>query len=248
MEAIVLAAGKGTRMRSPLPKVLHPLHGRPLVLWSLASLGAAGVEHAVVVVGHGADQVEARVRAASDPRIPPVTFALQRAQRGTGDALRVGLEGVRDPASIVVVVPGDVPGLRPATVEAVARQVAQGAALGLVAFRPADPTGYGRLVTGGGAVRRIVEEADATEAERALDLCNAGVYAARGHDWARWTAGLTPDNAQGEIYLTDVVELAAEAGPVRWIEAPAREVFGINDPAQLAQAHAWVEPPDPAGA
>ncbi|RMG93697.1 MAG: hypothetical protein D6705_18095 [Deltaproteobacteria bacterium] len=244
MEAIVLAAGKGTRMRSALPKVLHPLHGRPLVGWSLRALHDAGAEHVVVVVGHEAKAVEAR--ASEDARTLglDVSFALQASQRGTGDAVRVGLSSLRRHDAPVVIVPGDVPAVEPKTLAGLAERLAGDVRLGLVVFRPEDPTGYGRVVRGpdGGALR-IVEDADASEAERGIRWCNAGIYAARGDDLARWLRGIGDDNARGEIYLTDVVARAAAEGRVVCVEAPEREVFGINDPERLAWAHTQVPPP-----
>ena len=171
--AIVLAAGQGTRMRSRIPKVLHPLAGRPLILHVLDALTAAGVERTVVVIGHGADAVEAAIG-------DRATTARQEPQRGTADAVRVGLEALgADAEGVVLVTMGDAP-LQPAAlfVRLLAEQGAGGTPLALVSARMDDPSGYGRIVRGpDGGAAAIVEEADADEATLALSEVNAGTYA-----------------------------------------------------------------------
>jgi bifunctional UDP-N-acetylglucosamine pyrophosphorylase / glucosamine-1-phosphate N-acetyltransferase len=169
--AIVLAAGQGTRMRSRIPKVLHPLAGRPMIDHVLEHLAAAGIEHRVVVIGHGADQVEA----ALGDRVPTVR---QEPQLGTADAVRCGLTRVPNGVRHVIVTMGDTPLLPAEVFQALLREQAEGdAAVVLLAARVADPTGYGRIVRAAdGGVQAIVEEADADVALRARDEVNVGSY------------------------------------------------------------------------
>lgn len=229
--AVVLAAGKGTRMRSDLPKVLHPLAGAPLVAHAIRAAQAAGAGDVVVVVGHGADQV----RAAVAPEFPGVKFALQAEQHGTGHAVQCALPALAGHDGPVLILSGDVPLLRPATLRALADLCAgSGAGLALATFRPPDPTGYGRIVRDlEGRVRAIVEHRDATADQRALGECNAGVYCAAAELLRRELPTLGRGNAQGEIYLTDLIARAADRG-VTSIEVDADEVAGVNTPEQLA--------------
>ena len=231
-EAIVLAAGQGTRMRSRIPKVLHPLAGRPLLLHVLDVLAAIGVERPVVVTGHGAEAVEAAVgdRAATMRQEP---------QRGTGDAVRVGLEAIPGSDGVVLVTMGDAPMLPPALLQRViAEQRAGGTPLALVSARMDDPSGYGRIVRGpDGGVAAIVEEADADEATLALHEVNVGTYAFE-LPWLREAIGRVSASASGELYLTDVIALAAdEACPASVVVADdAADAIGINDRIALAEA------------
>jgi bifunctional UDP-N-acetylglucosamine pyrophosphorylase / glucosamine-1-phosphate N-acetyltransferase len=230
--AVVLAAGQGIRMRSRLPKVLHPLAGRPMIEHVLSSLTAAGIAQQVVVTGHGGEQVEA----ALDGR---VTTARQDPQKGTADAVRVGLAGVSDDVRQVVVAMGDAP-LVPAELfeELMRAQSANDACIALLASRPADPTGYGRIVRGAdGSVREIVEELDASDATRGLDEVNAGTYCFDA-GWLRATIGEVPASSSGEHYLTDLVAMAVAAqGRVVVVSAERPELaMGINDRVGLAEA------------
>lgn len=229
--AVVLAAGKGTRMRSDLPKVLHPLAGEPLAAHAIRAALAAGAGGVVVVVGHGAAQVEQDLA----PRFPGLRFALQAEQRGTGHALQCALPALDAHAGPVLILSGDVPLLRPGTLRALLTAwEASAGGLALCTFTPADPTGYGRIVRdAGGPVRAIVEERDATPDERAIRECNAGVYCADAALLRRELPRLGSANAQGEIYLTDLVRVAAAAG-VRALPTPEEEVAGVNTPEQLA--------------
>ncbi len=230
--AIVLAAGQGTRMRSRIPKVLHPLAGRPLILHVLDALAAAGVSRPVVVTGHGGDAVEAAIGGRA-------ITARQQPQRGTGDAVRVGLDALDLREGAVLVAMGDSPMMSPAAYgRLIEAQRASGARLALLSARLADPSGYGRVVRDAdGRVAAIVEEADADAAVRALDEVNAGAYA---FDLA-WLSGAisrVPTSASGELYLTDVIALAAAEGcPAAVVTAddPA-DVMGINDRVGLAAA------------
>ena len=230
--AVVLAAGQGTRMRSSLPKVLHPLAGRPMLEHVLASLAAAGIEQPIVVVGHGAEQVEALLAGR-------VTTVRQQPQKGTADAVRAGLEQVEDGTRQVVVAMGDAP-LVPAALfkDLLRAQSAADACMALLVSRPSDPTGYGRIVRGAdGGVRAIVEERDADPQTRALGEVNAGVYCFDG-GWLRANIAAVPASASGEHYLTDLVAMAATAGGQAVVVSASRAelAMGINDRSELAAA------------
>jgi UDP-N-acetylglucosamine diphosphorylase/glucosamine-1-phosphate N-acetyltransferase len=230
--AVILAAGKGTRMGSDLPKVLHRFLGEPLVVHPIRAARAAGAEAVVVIVGHGAAEVEA---ALADQ--PDLRFALQSEQRGTGHAVQCALPALADHAGSVLILSGDVPRLRPATLHALAAAAALSrGGLALATFTPPDPTGYGRIVRdGAGEVVAIVEERDASPAQRAIGECNAGVYCAAASLLRRELPRLGSANAQGEIYLTDLVAVAAGQGGVGAVLVPADEVAGVNTLAQLAE-------------
>jgi bifunctional UDP-N-acetylglucosamine pyrophosphorylase/glucosamine-1-phosphate N-acetyltransferase len=229
--AIVLAAGQGTRMRSRVPKVLHPIAGRPMIEHVLDALRGAGIEHAVVVTGHGADAVEKAIAERA-------TAARQEPQRGTADAVRVGLAAAPADASALVVTMGDVPLQRAERyVELLDALHRGGAAIALVAATPVDPTGYGRVVRGERGVTAIVEEADADETTRAIGEVNVGIYAFDAA-WLRDAIGRVGASASGEYYLTDLVALpVAEGRGVDVVVAPdADDAIGINDRVALAAA------------
>ena len=230
--AVVLAAGQGTRMKSRLPKVLHPLAGRPMLDHVLASLAEAGIEQQVVVTGHGADQVEA----ALGGRVRSVR---QESQLGTADAVRIGLAEVPSGVRQVVVAMGDAP-LLPADLfaELVRAQADDDACIALLSSTPADPSGYGRIVRGPeGSVQAIVEERDADAATRGVDEVNTGTYSFDA-GWLRATVASVPASASGEHYLTDLVAMAVAAGRrVVVVRAPRAELtMGINDRVGLAIA------------
>ncbi len=219
-------------MRSRIPKVLHPLAGRTMLEHVLDALSRAGIEHRVVVIGYGAEQVDA----ALDPRIPTVR---QEPQLGTADAVRAGLERVPASARQVVVTMGDAP-LIPAELftRLVTDQAGATAAVALLSARLADPTGYGRIVRGpDGSGVAIVEDADADPATREIGEVNAGTYCFDAA-WLRANIGQVPAGQSGEYYLTDLVAMAAEAGRrVEVVEAPRPELtIGINDRVALAAA------------
>ncbi len=230
--AIVLAAGQGTRMRSRIPKVLHPIAGRPLIEHVLAALGAAGIEHRVVVIGHGGDQVEAALGA----RVPTVR---QDPQLGTADAVRCGLARVPGSVRHVLVTMGDAPLLPAELFQQLLGEQAEGeAAISLLTARPTDPTGYGRVLRGAdGSAQRIVEEADADDVALAADEVNVGTYCFDAA-WLRANIGSVPASGSGEYYLTDMVGLAVAAGRrVAVVTAPRAELaMGINDRVALAAA------------
>jgi bifunctional UDP-N-acetylglucosamine pyrophosphorylase/glucosamine-1-phosphate N-acetyltransferase len=245
LSAIVLAAGQGTRMRSSRPKPLHMLCGRPLVRYVLDAVAGCDADRAVVVVGFGADLVIKTLQ--EDPGPVPLEFVEQRVQNGTGDAVAVGLTGIPDDLDAldsddgdVIVLPGDTPLIRPGTLAAlVLEHRLSGAACTLLTARMEGH--YGRVVRDkDGRVRRIVEHRDATEDERLIDEMNTGIYVFRRSLLAPALRRLTPENAQGELYVTDVVAVLAEAGhPVVSVVADdADETQGVNDRAQLAVAEA----------
>ncbi len=229
--AIVLAAGQGTRMRSRVPKVLHPLAGRPMLTHVLESLAAAGIEHRVVVTGSGADAVEA---AFGD--VPTVR---QEPQLGTADAVRCGLRRIPSGVRHVVVTMGDVPLLPADLFRHLLRQQAEGeATVALLSARVPDPSGYGRVVRdAAGSVSAIVEDRDADDATRGVDEVNVGTYCFEAA-WLRANVGSVPASPSGEYYLTDLVAQAAGGGRrVAVVEAPQPELTtGINDRVALAAA------------
>lgn len=244
LSAIVLAAGEGTRMRSRRPKPLHLLCGRAMLLYVIDALADCDTGRAVVVVGHGAERVTKKLED-SAPSLELV-FVEQHEQRGTGDAVRVALTAFTD-AEIdgdgdVLVLPGDAPLLRPSTIAGlVAHHRSSGAACTVLTATTDDPWGYGRVVRASdGSVRRIVEHADATSDELTITEVNTSIYCVRLAELAPALRRLEPQNAQGEYYLTDVVEVLADAGytvAAHQAEDPA-ETQGVNDRYQLALAEA----------
>lgn len=231
--AVVLAAGMGTRMKSALPKVLHPVAGRPMVLHVLDRLAEAGVSRTVVVVPPGASAVGETVR--------PAETAVQDPPLGTGHAVlaaRDHLEGLTGP---VLVLFGDTPLLTRDTVERMIAALSgdPAPAVAVLGFRPDDPGAYGRLVTNGsGALERIVEYRDATEAEREINLCNAGIMAIAGEHLLPLLDAVGNDNAKGEYYLTDIIAIARDRG-LGCVAAETddeHEVMGVNSRVELAVA------------
>ncbi len=231
----ILAAGKGTRMHSDLPKVLHELAGRPLVDHVIdLALGVARPHDIVVVTGHGAESVGECVRDRG------VSEVLQEPQLGTGDALKVALGGLAHrPTDRLMVLSGDVPLLRSETLHGLMSAVTDGAAAALLTAELADPGSYGRVVRSEeGLVREVVEARDADPRQLAIREVNAGVYAFDREEVARAVAGLGTDNAQSEYYLTDVAAaLTARGLPVAAVqlEDPS-EMQGVNTRADLAEA------------
>ncbi len=242
--AVVLAAGEGTRFRSTTPKVLHPLCGRPMLLHVVDALCALPLERIVVVVGHGAERVTKTLQEQLATELP-VEFVEQREPRGTGEAVSVALSaGVFDDLDAeddLIVVPGDTPLLRPETLAALATEhrVSEAAAT-VLTTRPSDVDGYGRVLRDAhGRVDRIVEHADASEEERAVDEINTSIYCFRRNLLAPALRRLSPENVQGEYYLTDAIEVLRRAGHhVHAMEADPAEVLGVNDRVQLATAEA----------
>ncbi|GGO03582.1 bifunctional UDP-N-acetylglucosamine diphosphorylase/glucosamine-1-phosphate N-acetyltransferase GlmU [Micromonospora parathelypteridis] len=231
---VVLAAGEGKRMKSTLPKVLHPLLGRTLLGHVLSAAAPLAADRTVVVVGHGVDQVREHLTEVA----PDATPVLQAEQLGTGHAVRIALEAVPDGAGTVVVINGDVPLLRPETVGALvtAHEEAAAAATVLAAEVP-DPTGLGRIVRDAdGRLEQIVEERDADATQRAIREINAGIYAFDAVRLREALSKLSTDNDQGEEYLTDVFGLLRSAGePVAvHVAVDHTETLGCNDRVELA--------------
>lgn len=222
-------------MKSTLPKVLHEVAGRPLVTWVVKTALDAGASRCLVVVGHGADEVERELEARFGNRIEIV---LQPERRGTGDAVRCALEagGVLEGRQIVLY--GDCP-LIPVDLlrDLVERSEHAGAELGLITATLSDPHGYGRIIRDdSGSVRQIVEERDCSAEQRAIPEVNPGLYAVRAEFLREAIGQLTPNNAQGQLYLTDIVELAANRGKVVDLEGNMADLAGVNDQRDLALA------------
>jgi bifunctional UDP-N-acetylglucosamine pyrophosphorylase/glucosamine-1-phosphate N-acetyltransferase len=231
---IVLAAGQGTRMNSDLPKVLHPLAGVPMLHHALAAGRALDPARIVVVTGHGTDAVSKAALSFDEA----CDCVLQDPQLGTGHAVAQAAPLLTDATGAAIVLYGDTPFVRPETLQAMLDARARHQVI-FLGFTPADPARYGRLVTEGDQLLRIVEYKDATEAERAITLCNSGVVCADVQTLLRLVAKVGNQNAAGEYYLTDIVELAqAEGLSAGFVTCPEEETLGINTRAQLAAAEA----------
>jgi bifunctional UDP-N-acetylglucosamine pyrophosphorylase/glucosamine-1-phosphate N-acetyltransferase len=229
LDIVVLAAGKGTRMHSDLPKVLHPLAGRPLVAHVIAAARALGECRIFVVYGFGGDAVP---RTLDDDNL---TFVVQAEQRGTGHALQQAMPRL-DPGGVTLVLYGDVPLTRPDTLKPLIA-AAQAGSLGLLTVTLREPAGYGRIVRENGRVVRIVEHKDADDTERDIREVNTGILAVPTARLQSWLGRLTCSNAQGEYYLTDIIALAVKDGVEVLTSHPADEweVLGVNSKAQLAE-------------
>jgi bifunctional UDP-N-acetylglucosamine pyrophosphorylase/glucosamine-1-phosphate N-acetyltransferase len=228
LHVIILAAGQGTRMRSSLPKVLHPIAGRPMLEHVLDAAAVLKPEQVHVVIGHGAEQVQSRLAHRA------VRWALQAQQLGTGHAVMQAMPAIPDAAEVLILY-GDVPLIRPTTCRALVEALAH-VDLALLSVELADPHGYGRILREDeGRVVGIREEKDCTPAQRAIREVNTGLMAVRAGALRAWLANLSRDNAQGEYYLTDVVGMAAQQGGVAAVVAgDTDEVAGVNNRAQLA--------------
>ncbi|WP_458388218.1 bifunctional UDP-N-acetylglucosamine diphosphorylase/glucosamine-1-phosphate N-acetyltransferase GlmU [Sphingomonas sp. F9_3S_D5_B_2] len=229
---VILAAGQGTRMRSDTHKVLHPIASRPMLLHLLDTVEALGAERRVVVVGKGREQIESAI-AGRD-----ATLAHQAEQKGTGHAVQqaqAALEGYEGP---VLILYGDTPFVAPHSLERMLERLAAPDAPGVVvlASSPADPASYGRIILGeGDSIAKMVEFRDASEEERAVRLCNSGMMAAHAPDLFRWLNQVGNDNAAGEFYLPDIVNIAAAEGrQAVVIEGDPYETAGVNSRAELA--------------
>ena len=237
--AIILAAGKGTRMKSDLHKVLHPIAGRPMLLHLMASVDALGPAKKVVVVGDKADQLESALAGSAD-------LAVQDPQLGTGHAVRQAEGALAGFDGDVLILYGDVPFVPTATMQAMIDRLAapDAPAVVVLAFEPADPLQYGRVITdtdaeGVDRVVKMVEHKDATDAERAVRLCNSGLMAAKSRDLFALLARVTDDNAAKEFYLVDIVNIANADGRLcAVVKTGPDEVAGINSRAELAAAEA----------
>ncbi|RJX30009.1 MAG: UDP-N-acetylglucosamine pyrophosphorylase [Desulfarculus sp.] len=239
LAVVILAAGKGTRMKSGLPKVLHRLAGRPMIDWVVDLASAMGAARTVVVVGFGAAQVEAHLAGR-----PGLSFALQEPQLGTGHAVMAAMPGLAGFAGEVLILYGDVPGLRLSTALSLVRQHRdQGNQQTVLAMVMDPPPPYGRLILdAAGRLRRIVEQRDATEAEKKITLVSSGIFVFAAGPLLECLPLLTTDNDQKEYYLTDLAAVFAGRGlKVGYALAPdPDEVQGINSLDELAAlAQRW---------
>jgi bifunctional UDP-N-acetylglucosamine pyrophosphorylase/glucosamine-1-phosphate N-acetyltransferase len=232
---VVLAAGQGTRMKSALPKVLHPIAGLPMLGHVLATAAALKAARTVVVVAPGMDQVAAAAK--------PAAIAIQQKQLGTGDAVKAARAALKGFAGDVLVLFGDTPLLRAETLRAVLDALDEKTAVAVLGFKPEGANEYGRLVTkAGGVLERIVEWRDASAKERRIPLCNSGVMAVRGEHLFGLLDSLKANNAKGEFYLTDIVALARKQKlRARVVEGAAEDLLGVNSRADLAAAEALLQ-------
>ncbi len=227
--AVILAAGKGTRMYSNMPKVLHTLAGKPMVKHVIDACTGLGAQNIHLVFGHGGDQMQTTLADET------VNWVLQADQLGTGHAVDQASPRFEDDEKILVLY-GDVPLISPETIENLLDAQPTGG-IALLTVMLDNPTGYGRIIRKNGPVVAIVEQKDASEEQKQIKEINTGVMVATGGDLKRWLSGLNNNNAQGEYYLTDVIAAAHDEG--RAVEAVhpvnAIEVEGVNDRAQLAR-------------
>ena len=228
--AIILAAGKGTRMKSDLHKVLHPIAGRPMLLHLMASVDELNPAKKVVIVGDKAEQLEAALAGTAD-------LAVQDPQLGTGHAVQQGEGALADFDGDVLILYGDVPFVPAATMQSMIDRLnaPDAPAVVVLAFEPADAQQYGRVITEGDRVTKMVEHKDATEAERAVRLCNSGLMAAKSADLFALLARVTDDNAAKEYYLVDIVNIAnADGRHCAVVVTDPYDVAGINSRGELA--------------
>ena len=234
--AVILAAGKGTRMKSDLHKVLHPVAGRPMLEHLLASVDALGPSRTVLVVGHGRDQLEKATAGRA-------AIAVQEPQLGTGHAVQQAAAALEGFAGDVLILYGDVPFVRTATLDAMLARLRADdlPAVVVLGFEPEEAGHYGRVIAdGAGRIAKMVEFEDATEDERACRLCNSGLMAVRAEDLFGLLSRVGNDNAQGEYYLVDIVNVARDDGRASAVVVTDRpeEVTGINSRGELAAAEA----------
>lgn len=225
---VILAAGKGTRMKSALPKVLHPIGGLPMVQRIINTTQAMDADRVHLVYGHGGDELKATLTGDN------LNWCLQAEQLGTGHAVQQAAAHLHDNEDVLILV-GDAPLIQQATLERL-REVKAHCDLALLTVELDDPTGMGRIVRDNDNITAIVEHKDATEAQRAIREINTGMMLMNGADLKRWLGALSNDNAQGEYYLTDVIAMAAAEGKKIQAAQPDTpvEVEGVNNRAQLA--------------
>ena len=237
IEVVVLAAGQGSRMKSDLPKVLHPIAGKPMLAHVLDSARDVNAQALHVVVGHGAEKVKAYFEGASD-----IQWALQSEQLGTGHAVKMALDNLKA-EGVTLILYGDVPLIQSNTLQALV-DIAKSNKTGLLTVNMDDPTGYGRIVRDNHhKVKAIVEHKDANEAELEIQECNTGILAVPTEKLHQWLPALSNDNAQGEYYLTDVIEMSVGDGiEVETLQPEfAEETYGVNNRAQQAELERWYQ-------
>lgn len=230
--AIILAAGKGTRMRSMLPKVLHPVCGRPMIFHVIDQLRLAGAKRIIVVVDHLKSEVATQLRQEFGSKV--IGFAVQKEALGTGDAARRGVKELKGERGRVWIVPGDVPLIRAETLKKLQR-ASKRAVVGVLTTLLDDPEGYGRIVRRGNRVESIVEHRDASSEEREIREVNVGIYDVELAFLRKTLSQLKRDNVQGEFYLTDIVAAGADHGVGTHCASDSSECQGANDRVQLAQ-------------
>jgi len=232
---VILAAGKGTRMKSDLHKVLHPIAGRPMLEHLLANAGALSPERQVVIAGHGREQLEKALAGRA-------TIALQEPQLGTGHAVLQAKAALADFTGDVLILYGDVPFVRAETMQAMLQRLhgPDSPPIVVLGFEPADTLQYGRIIATGDRITAMVEHKDASDEQRAVRLCNSGLMAVRSADLFALLERVGNDNSQGEYYLTDIVNIANADGRACAVVVTddEEEVAGINSRGELAQAEA----------
>ena len=231
--SIVLAAGEGTRMKSSLPKVLHQVAGLPLVCHVVKAVQGTGKSDVALVVGRGADKVQTAVEKVAD-----AVSAFEQTERlGTAHAVLAAREAIARGYDDLLIVFGDTPLIEAQSLQAARSQLAEGSDVVVIGFRPASPQGYGRLIEEDGKLVAIVEDKEATDAQKNIGFCNGGLMAVRGAHALALLDAVDNKNAKGEYYLTDIVGLAHEKGlNVTALEVPVDNVIGINNRAELAEA------------
>lgn len=229
---VILAAGLGTRMKSDKAKVLHEIHGRPMIHYVVATARKLAPEGVVVVVGHQADRVEAAVRAGHEAR-----FALQPEQLGTGHAVNCAMDDLPAGATDVIILCGDVPLIQPETLRRLwDDHTAAERSLTVLGVEMENPKGYGRLlIDGEGVFTGIIEEADATDEQKAVRIVNSGIYCVERSFLTQALGAVRSDNAQGEYYLTDIVGIGHAQGFSMGVLSGTdpSEVIGVNSPEEL---------------
>ncbi|MBP2558706.1 bifunctional UDP-N-acetylglucosamine pyrophosphorylase/glucosamine-1-phosphate N-acetyltransferase [Neorhizobium galegae] len=229
--AVILAAGDSTRMKSSMSKVLHPIAGRPMIAHVMAAVASTDVTEAALVVGRDADGV---AKAGAVEGVAVEAF-LQTERRGTGHAVLTAKQAIARGYDDILIAYGDVPLVTSAPFTAAREKLAAGADVVVIGFHTDRPTGYGRLLVENGELVAIREEKDATDEERKITWCNSGLMAINGQKALSFLEGITNQNAKGEFYLTDIVEIArAAGGKVVAVDAPETEVAGCNNRAELA--------------
>ena len=236
---IVLAAGKGTRMKSALPKVMHKAAGRSLLGHVLTAASALKPKQAVVVVGSDMQAVGVEAHRF----LPGCVLAVQNERKGTAHAVSMAREGLARFSGTILVLYGDVPMIGAAALDALAAKIDESTPASVLGFEAADPHGYGRLVkTASGSIEAIREELDASVAEKAITLCNSGIIAAKSDVFWKHLALIKDNNAKKEFYLTDLIELIAKSGSkVGLVTCSEAEVAGVNDRVQLAGIEAELQ-------
>ncbi|RVD40980.1 bifunctional UDP-N-acetylglucosamine diphosphorylase/glucosamine-1-phosphate N-acetyltransferase GlmU [Mesorhizobium sp. M4B.F.Ca.ET.215.01.1.1] len=231
--SVILAAGEGTRMKSALPKVLHPIAGLPMVAHVVKAAEAAGSGDLALVIGHGADEM----RKAAQKFAPNAETFVQEKRLGTAHAVLAARAAISKGYDDILVMFGDTPLIDPEALAVARQKLAEGAAVVVVGFRPPNPTGYGRLIEKGGRLVAIREEKDCSDEEKKIGFCNAGMMAVAGRSALELLDKVGNANAKGEFYLTDIVEIAGAKGlDVVATEASFESALGINNRAELAEA------------